>query len=668
MAGAADIRVRARRAVRQALAALLAVAALLAIVPAAAADPPTPAPAPTPGEGVPDPGILPVPDRTPTPPAETPDPAQTPAPGATPTPGSTPTPTPTPSPTPGPPPAPSGDGDIPACDEGGWNPVPSVECMTTRAVRTVFGMDDDGWVATPLLSWLLRIPDFAGNPESNIAQAGWLSESIAFALLAAVATFAVLHYWAAGLMAQSSGTLVLSGTLRALGAGLFILAWPFIFKNVSTLTNAVTATLLPGDELDKAILALTAAGTVMGLIGGPKVALLVGIAIALVFVLLFLALLLTKLGLMAGLLIAYVGVPIAVALWPVPSLSAPATYALRFFGMVTSVLVMWAIAFRVFGAVNQDFAAWGEGMTIGETLVLPLIGVAQLFALLAIPRHAVAMWNIAAGGRGAIAGAIGFAVHSQISNMAGRYIPARFGGQRVTPQAAPPAQQTPARGVPGGGPPSPGGSPGGGSPGGTPAPGPGGSTPASPGPATPAPGKGRGGGQGTAPASGPAAGGPPASGNGAGAAGGLPSGAEADHEGAYRAALDRRQDRPPDAATLQRAVERIDSADGGRYSDPVRQLVAGDSAGSESVTRSLAAASADTRLTSSERVAFNALAAATPDQRMAALGIGSAPAAPVLAPLTTPSPAVATPAAPPPQQPPPVAPAAPTVPDTGGNQ
>ncbi len=295
----------------------------------------------------------------------------------------------------------------------------SVECMTEKAVRTIFGMPKHGWVVKPVLSGILKIPDFVETPAKGVGDAEWLAEAIGFALLLGVVTFTMLHYLAAGMTSQGGSGLLLDGVARCVGAGMLILAWPFIYENAGNLTNAVSAALIPDRAVDVSIAAMTAAGTGAGAFFGGWGALIGFIAMVSFFLILFVGLLLVKIGLLAGLLVVFVGMPIALALWPIPSLTAPAAYGFRFAAMVFSVTVMWALCFKVFGAVNTQFITVGKELTGSKKVILPLIGLAELGVLMAVPRHAVAMWNIAPR-KGTLGSMATFAASNFVSNQLGR--------------------------------------------------------------------------------------------------------------------------------------------------------------------------------------------------------------------------------------------------------
>src|SRR3954470_24968602 len=102
-----------------------------------------------------------------------------------------------------------------------------------------------------LLAWLVAVPDYAISPQStsggragsNLAELASTTSAMAFALLAAVGTVAGLRYWAAGL-SGSGGFDALEGLARTVGAGLFVVAWPWLFGHAAELSNAAARGLL----------------------------------------------------------------------------------------------------------------------------------------------------------------------------------------------------------------------------------------------------------------------------------------------------------------------------------------------------------------------------------------------------------------------------------------
>jgi hypothetical protein len=109
-----------------------------------------------------------------------------------------------------------------------------------------------------LLGWLVAVPDYAIRPEtartrrdgSNLAELGATTSVMAFAALGAVATLSGIRYWAAGLTG-SGGLEALEGLARTVGAALFVVVWPWLFRHVADVANAAGSGLLgSGSVLD----------------------------------------------------------------------------------------------------------------------------------------------------------------------------------------------------------------------------------------------------------------------------------------------------------------------------------------------------------------------------------------------------------------------------------
>ncbi|MDW5598890.1 hypothetical protein VSS74_31315, partial [Conexibacter stalactiti] len=330
--------------------------------------------------------------------------------------------------------------------------IPSVECMTQDAVNALFGSDEDRWVAETLASWLIELPPFSARATPATANAAWVGQSIGFALLLGIVTFAVLHHWAAGLGSGAGVSVLMDAVLRCAGAALLILAWPFVFESVINVTNVVTNLMLPNGEVTAAMTSIVNAGMMIGGIAGGGIggALAAAILIVIAFTLLYYSLLIMKLAMVAGLMVAFIGMPIAIALWPLPTTTAPASYGVRFIGMVTSTAIMWAIAFRAFGTANMEFQAWGTDVGLPQHMLLPLIGIAELGALMVVPKHAATMWNISPlGGRtpggGMVRGAFNMAGGRLLSQAASKGLSqlSNLIGQRPPKPPTPPTPPRP---------------------------------------------------------------------------------------------------------------------------------------------------------------------------------------------------------------------------------
>ncbi len=239
-----------------------------------------------------------------------------------------------------------------------------------------------------LLAWLVAVPDYAISPQStsngragsNLAELASTTSAMAFALLAAVGTVAGLRYWAAGL-SGSGGFDALEGLGRTVGAALFVVAWPWLFRHAAELSNAAARRLLAsGSVLDDT-------SRLLGLAFASAVSLnFLAIVIACGAGLLFLALLMCKIVASASTALVLVAMPLAAALWVIPELEWIARAAMRAFAVVLVIPVAWALCFATFAAVGVDALALKGAGSLADSLIMPLVALALLWVMLALPR------------------------------------------------------------------------------------------------------------------------------------------------------------------------------------------------------------------------------------------------------------------------------------------
>jgi hypothetical protein len=200
--------------------------------------------------------------------------------------------------------------------------------------------------------------------------------------MGAVVTFSIIHYWAAGLTSQGSGSPILAfdGIFRTCGAALMILAWPFLVDNGVTLGHIASNALVPGGKLNP-IAAVLLAETTLGVPGGPT-GRLIGILIMLAFAIIILAIFITKIMLGAGLIAVASGMPLALALWPVPALSWLAGGLMRLCAALVAVQLAWAVEFGVYARIPRDFFHWAGAGAFVDKLIAPLTMIALLLLLL----------------------------------------------------------------------------------------------------------------------------------------------------------------------------------------------------------------------------------------------------------------------------------------------
>ena len=253
-----------------------------------------------------------------------------------------------------------------------------------------------------LLAWLVAVPDYAIHPASggagrdgsNLAQLGATTSAMAFAALGAVGTVSTIRYWAAGLTG-SGGVEALEGLARTVGAALLIVLWPWLFRHAADLANAAGRGLLGSESVLDDTARLLAVAFLAG-VAFNILSILVAIAAAL----LFLALLVSKIAVSAGTAVVFVGMPLALMLWPIPELAWIARAAMRMFATVLAIPLAWAVCFATFAAVGVDaLALKGAGKAV-DALIMPLVAVALLWLVVALPKTMarMALSGAAAGG------------------------------------------------------------------------------------------------------------------------------------------------------------------------------------------------------------------------------------------------------------------------------
>src|SRR5215207_2398969 len=136
------------------------------------------------------------------------------------------------------------------------DPPPSVEEILKAIIDQLFKVTPTE-LNGDFLRWLIAVPDFIGDPGQgsvggNLSGLVATTTAIAFGLLSAVATWAVVHYWLAGIsFFRATGTELLEGITRSVGVALLILGWRFLFGNAVALCNSISAALVDADKLDR---------------------------------------------------------------------------------------------------------------------------------------------------------------------------------------------------------------------------------------------------------------------------------------------------------------------------------------------------------------------------------------------------------------------------------
>ena len=288
------------------------------------------------------------------------------------------------------------------------------------------------FITTELIGWLIAVPNLT---QGNVAQLEQTVEAMGGGLLGAVATFSTIRYWAAGFTGGGdSGFAALEGLTRTVAAALFLAAWPWLFTTAVRLTNLFTGSLLGSGAVVHSVSHLLAAGLGAGIgLSFTPIGLFLNIAIAVAASLLFLGLLLVKIVVSISTILVFVGMPLAVVVWPVVPWIA--RVAMRAFAVCLLVPVLWALCFAGSAAVSLNAISFNAG-TVMNTLLQPLVAIVLLWVMLRLPMHLarVAMLGAAPLGGGFASRAVSYAAGSQTRDAVKAHLPSWAGGQ--TAQAA----------------------------------------------------------------------------------------------------------------------------------------------------------------------------------------------------------------------------------------
>ncbi|MGA2014792.1 MAG: hypothetical protein ABSH51_30290, partial [Solirubrobacteraceae bacterium] len=152
------------------------------------------------------------------------------------------------------------------------------------------------------------------------------------------------------------------------------------------------------------------------------VGLFVNIALAVAASLLFLGLLLVKLTVSISTILVFVGMPLAVVLWPV--IPWVARMAGRAFAVCLMVPVLWALCFAASAAVSLDAITFNAGSVI-NALLEPLVAIVLLWVMLRLPvaLARLAMLGSMSLGGGFASRTISYAAGSQLRDTARAHLP-----------------------------------------------------------------------------------------------------------------------------------------------------------------------------------------------------------------------------------------------------
>src|SRR4051794_29447906 len=284
-----------------------------------------------------------------------------------------------------------------------------------------------------LLAWLVAVPDYAINPttapagpqSSNLEQLEATTSAMAFAALGAVGTVSAVRYWAAGLTG-SGGLEAFEGLARTVAAALFIVLWRWLFRHCADLANHAGRGLLASDSvLEDTARLLAVAFTVAVAFN------VLGILVALAAAVLFLMLLVSKIAVSAVTALVFVGMPLAVMLWPIPELAWIARTAMRAFATVLAIPLVWAVCFATFAAVGADALALKGAGSVVDALIQPLVAVALLWLIVSVPKTLgrMAMFG-ALGGGGFVGRTASYLAARRADAALAQLVPAQLGGHK----------------------------------------------------------------------------------------------------------------------------------------------------------------------------------------------------------------------------------------------
>ena len=273
------------------------------------------------------------------------------------------------------------------------------------------------FVTVEVIGWLVAVPNFTTGQNNSVAQLETTVVAMGGGLLGAVATFSVIRYWLAGFAGGGdSGFVALEGLTRTVGAALALALWPWLFDTAVKLVNLFTASLMGSGQVIANTARLLATGVGAAAITSGAFAplgLFVTIAVSIAAGLLFLGLLLLKIALSVSTILVFVGMPLAIVLWP----AAPwvARLAGRALIVCLAVPVLWALCFAASGAVGVDALAFTGGGAI-DKLVQPLVAIVLLWVTVKLPvtLARVAMLGAQALGGGFVSRAVSYAAGSQL--------------------------------------------------------------------------------------------------------------------------------------------------------------------------------------------------------------------------------------------------------------
>ena len=218
-----------------------------------------------------------------------------------------------------------------------------------------------------------------------------------------------------------------------------------MFHAAVGLANDASSGLLGSGSVTKTSANLLAVGVGAGVgLGFGGLGLFVSIVMAVVASVLFLGLLMMKLVLAISTVLIFIGMPIAIVLWPV--LPWIARVLGRAFAVCLAVPFLWSLCFAAGGALLNDALFLKGAPGFFDALLEPLAAIALLWLLLSLPSRlaSVAMLGASVGGAGFVSRAVSYAAGSHVRDATRPYLPgwARGGASaREQPKATTDSRQ-----------------------------------------------------------------------------------------------------------------------------------------------------------------------------------------------------------------------------------
>jgi hypothetical protein len=286
------------------------------------------------------------------------------------------------------------------------------------------------FITVELIGWLAAIPDFT---QGNMAELQTTVSAMGGGLLGAVATIAVARYWVAGFAGGGdSGFSALEGLIRAVGAALLLATWPWLFSSAVNLANLASSSLLgSGSVTDDAARLLATGLGVAGALNLTGIGMFLNIAIAVIASLLLLGLLLMKIVLSISTVLVFVGMPMAIVLWPlVPWVLQ---VALRAFLVCLIVPFTWALCFAASAAMSVNVLSFKGGEGFMDKLLQPLVAIVLLWVMLKLPvtLARVAMLGGQALSGGFVSRAASYAAGRTATDALSQHLPGWAGGPKT---------------------------------------------------------------------------------------------------------------------------------------------------------------------------------------------------------------------------------------------